>query len=73
MQIVLCDYSRMLKKDAIKHYGSQAALARELGIDRAAVNGWGKYVPLRRAMELEEKTQGVLKFNREFYLWNARK
>ena len=63
----------MLKTDAIKHFGSQSALARALGIDRAAVNGWGKYVPLRRAMQLDEQTNGKLKFNREFYLWNARK
>ncbi len=62
----------MLKKDAIKLFGSQAELARKLGIDRAAVHGWGKYVPMRRAMQLAEITNGELKFNQEFYLWNAR-
>jgi DNA-binding transcriptional regulator YdaS (Cro superfamily) len=62
----------MLKKDAIKWAGSQSELARKLGIDRAAVHGWGKYVPMRRAMQLHELTGGELKFNQEFYLWNAR-
>lgn len=51
----------MLKSDAIKHYGSGAALARVLGIGKAFVSKWGDEVPQRYAYELERLTHGELK------------
>jgi DNA-binding transcriptional regulator YdaS (Cro superfamily) len=54
----------MTKEQAIRHYGTQAALARALGIHRAAINGWGEQIPLGRQYQLEVLTQGVLKADR---------
>ncbi|MBE0471206.1 MAG: helix-turn-helix domain-containing protein [Methyloprofundus sp.] len=43
----------------IKHFGSQAELARRLGVDRAAVNQWMQTgLPARRAVEIEKLTNG---------------
>ena len=51
----------MLTKDAIAHYGSQAALARELGIAQPSVSAWGEIVPPLRQIQLERLTHGVLR------------
>lgn len=48
---------------AIEHFGSQAALARALGIAPPSVAGWGKKVPWRRQLQLERMTNGALKHN----------
>ncbi len=42
----------MKTKDAIQEFGSQAALARALGISRAAVAKWGDDVPRLREYEI---------------------
>ena len=52
----------MKKKDAIKYYGSEANIARTLKISRQAVNKWGKVVPVRSAIRLTEKADGMLDF-----------
>lgn len=44
----------MLTADAIKHFGSRAAIARALGISRSAVSYWGEHVPALRAYQLRE-------------------
>ena len=53
----------MTKDQAIAHFGTQAALARALGIQRAAVHGW-RGVPLGRQYQLEVLTGGALKADR---------
>ena len=50
----------MTKCDAIRHFGSQAALARALGITRAAVNGWGPTIPYVRQCQIQVVTRGAL-------------
>ena len=51
----------MRTKDAIKRFGSAAALARALGISRQSINDWGTTVPEGRAYQLEVLTNGALK------------
>lgn len=51
----------MLKEEAIKHYGSQSALARALGIAQASVAGWSEYPPDGRQLQIEKITKGKLK------------
>jgi len=57
----------MKKQDAISYFGSQAALARTLGISKQAVSSWGDLVPPTNAMALEEITHGALKYCPESY------
>lgn len=58
----------MLKRDAVKFYGSPAQLAKALQIDRSAVFRWSKRVPLLRAMQLEQLSAGRLKYDPSVYL-----
>lgn len=51
----------MKTKDAISYFGSQAELARALGISRQSVKGWGTKVPLARQYQIERLTAGKLK------------
>ena len=51
----------MKTKQAIKRFGSAAALARALGISRQSVHDWGDTVPEGRAYQLEVLTEGALK------------
>lgn len=51
----------MLKEDAIRHFGSQAALARALGIKQPSINDWGEVVPPLRQLQIEQLTGGRLK------------
>jgi hypothetical protein len=44
----------MTTKQAIRHFGSVAALAQVLGISRQSVYRWGKYPPPLRAYQLRE-------------------
>jgi DNA-binding transcriptional regulator YdaS (Cro superfamily) len=57
----------MLKKDAVKFYGSPAKLAQALKIHRSAVKRWTKWVPLVRALQLERMTSGGLKCDTNAY------
>lgn len=50
----------MRTKQAIKHFGSAAALARALDISRQSVHDWGAKVPLGRAYQIEVLTAGAL-------------
>ena len=48
--------------NVIKYFGSQAALAKALKVDRAAVSQWLKNgIPPKRAIEIEILTNGELK------------
>lgn len=51
----------MRTKDAIKHYGSAAALAKALQISRQSVHDWGDEVPELRAYQIEVLSDGVLR------------
>ncbi len=61
----------MLVSQAIKHYGSQSALARALRISQPAVAMWIqrglKRVPELQARRLHQLTRGKLKFDAEDY------
>ncbi len=51
----------MRKDEAVSFYGSQAALARALGIAQPSVADWGEFPPDRRQLQLEHITNGDLK------------
>lgn len=46
---------------AVEYFGSKVALARALGIHKAAVSQWGENVPKGRAYQIEVLTGGALK------------
>jgi DNA-binding transcriptional regulator YdaS (Cro superfamily) len=53
----------MSLQKAIDYYGNQRKLADALGLKPMAVTQWKKRgVPLRRALEIEKKTHGKIKF-----------
>lgn len=51
----------MDKALVIKHFGSQSAAARALGITKAAVSHWGAVVPEGIAYKLQVMTGGMLR------------
>lgn len=53
--------------DAIHHFGSAAALAKALGISKAAVSQWGVLIPIGSAARLEKITEGKLSLALEHY------
>ncbi|ELY4139156.1 Cro/Cl family transcriptional regulator, partial [Cronobacter sakazakii] len=57
----------MYTKSVISHFGSKAAIARALGISQVAVTRWGETVPEKRAARLDHITNGVLKYDPDFY------
>jgi hypothetical protein len=57
----------MLKKDVIQHYGSGAAAARALGLQRAAVQKWPDLVPAGWAAQLHFLTRGKLRYDLDDY------
>lgn len=50
----------MTKQECIKHFGTGAAVAAALGIDRSAITLWGKFPPEGRQAQLEILTGGKL-------------
>lgn len=58
----------MKKSDAIKHYGSRAAIGRALRIGKAAVSKWPEKVPRPWAAELHIITNGALHFDPSEYV-----
>lgn len=57
----------MKTADAIKFYGTKAALARALGIKPPSIHDWGDLVPKGRAYELQDLTDGALQVDRAAY------
>lgn len=57
----------MLTKTAIQHFGSQAAICRELGLSSAAIAKWGEVVPLESALALEIRTDQAITVDRSLY------
>ncbi|MGL6529359.1 Cro/CI family transcriptional regulator [Aeromonas hydrophila] len=51
----------MTTSHAVKYFGSKAALARALGINKGAVSQWGETIPQGRAYQIEVLTSGKLK------------
>ncbi|HSA48446.1 MAG TPA: Cro/CI family transcriptional regulator [Candidatus Competibacteraceae bacterium] len=58
----------MKTQEVIRHFGSQAAVARALGITSSAVNQWREVVPLATAARLEKITQGALVLDVDQYV-----
>lgn len=50
----------MTLKQAIKHFGNRAAMARALGVRHQAVYSWRK-IPIRRQYQIERLTEGKLR------------
>lgn len=50
----------MKTADAIRHFGTQSALAKALGISKQAIAQWGERVPEGRAYQLQVITGGQL-------------
>ena len=57
----------MKTNKAIQHFGSQAELARVLGLSRSAVCRFGAIMPELRAMQVERATNGELKYDPKVY------
>ena len=57
----------MLTSDAIAYFGTKVAIARKLGIGKAAVSKWGEVVPRPWAAELHVLTEGELEFQPDKY------
>lgn len=53
----------MRTDDAIRHFGSQAALARALDIKPPSISSWGAEVPPLRQLQIEKLTGGKLRAN----------
>lgn len=51
----------MRKQNVIEHFGSQAALARALGVKPQSVDSWGETVPPLRQIQIEKLTGGKFK------------
>jgi len=58
---LICSEDRMLKKDVLKHFGTQEKIASALGLKQASVSRWGENIPRLRAFEIERLTKGKLK------------
>jgi DNA-binding transcriptional regulator YdaS (Cro superfamily) len=55
----------MKTQEAIDYYGSLKKLADTLGVWPQVIYQWGENPPMSRQYELEVKTNGVLKANKE--------
>lgn len=55
----------MTTQEAVAHYGGVKKLADALGVWPQVVYAWGEYPPKSRQYELEVKTEGQLKADRE--------
>lgn len=62
---------RMLKETAIKYFGSQAELARALGIKPPSISDWKDVIPEGSAYKLQVITKGKLKVDPALYLKEA--
>jgi DNA-binding transcriptional regulator YdaS (Cro superfamily) len=51
----------MDKDSAIRHFGTQTAMAAALGCDQSTVSGWGRFPPPLRQLQIEALTNGELR------------
>lgn len=63
----------MKKKDVVKHFGDQAAVAEALGVSKQAVSAWKDIVPEAAAYRIQGITNGALKVDPVLYLRLKRK
>ena len=61
----------MRTKDAVKHFGNRARIAKALGISRAAVHQWKAVVPGASAVKLQKITRGKLAVDPRLYKLGA--
>ncbi|HFO5673472.1 TPA: Cro/CI family transcriptional regulator [Escherichia coli] len=57
----------MFKDDVLRYFKKKRLVAEALGISHVAVVRWKAVIPKLRAMELDEITNGELKYNPELY------
>jgi transcriptional repressor of cell division inhibition gene dicB len=57
----------MKKTAVLRHFGGSNATARALVIDKSSVSRWDAIIPLRRAVQIEHLTRGVLKVDLRLY------
>jgi hypothetical protein len=55
----------MTTQEAIQHYGGIRRLAEELKVWPQVIYSWGDRPPMGRQYELEVKTEGALKADRD--------
>lgn len=55
----------MTTQQAIDYFGSHRELAQILGVSTQSIYQWGEYPPLGRQYELEIKTRGALRAERD--------
>lgn len=55
----------MTTDQAIQHFGGRKALADAIGVWPQVIYQWGERPPMARQYELEVKTKGVLKADKE--------
>jgi hypothetical protein len=55
----------MTTQEAIQHYGGIRKLAEELKVWPQVIYAWGDRPPMGRQYELEVKTEGALKADRD--------
>ena len=49
-------------KKLVNHYGSQQAMADELGVDKRTVSWWKTHgIPIARQFQIETMTKGMFK------------
>jgi hypothetical protein len=51
----------MTKTQAIKHFGTQVALAKALDLQQSTIAGWKEEPPLHQQIRIEVVTGGALK------------
>jgi len=56
---------KMTTQEAIQHFGSLKQLADTLGVWPQVIYAWGEKPPMARQYELEVKTEGQLKADRQ--------
>lgn len=57
----------MKKENVIKFFGSQAEVARTLGIKPPSISDWKEVIPEGSAYKLQALTKGKLKVNPALY------
>ncbi len=57
----------MWKSSVLRHYKSASAIARLLGISKAAISQWDELIPEGQAYKLESLSRGKLKVQRKLY------
>lgn len=57
----------MKKIEAVRFFGSQRKIAKELGVSEQAVSLWGAVIPEKNALRLHQITNGKLMYDESLY------